>query len=89
MNRFARNLAWFITVAFLACLHADAQTCGPWANVTGWQATFTISTTGSGVDDFEGATWTISENGSYTGPSSPAPRANGPGTRVTKAVVDR
>ncbi len=73
MNRFAKNIALFFAVAFLSCLHAEAQTCGPWANVTGWQVTFTISTTGSGVDDFEGYTWTISETGSYGGPFIPGP----------------
>ncbi len=71
MNGFTKNLALFFALTFLGCLHAEAQSCGPWAKVTGWQATFTISTTGSGVDDFEGYSWTISETGSFSGPFIP------------------
>jgi RHS repeat-associated protein len=73
MNLFAKNLALLFAVICLGCLHAHAQNCGPWANVTGWQVTFTVSTTGSGVDDFEGFSWTIGETGSYSGPFIPGP----------------
>jgi hypothetical protein len=68
MNRFAKNLALFFAVAFLSCLHAEAQSCGSWQSVTGWRATFSMQATGSGVDDLGAYTWTISENGSFSGP---------------------
>jgi hypothetical protein len=69
VDRLLKNIALLFAVAILSCLPAEAQSCGPWQSVTGWQVTFSMQAIGTGVDDFEGYTWTsISETGTFAGP---------------------
>ena len=70
MNRLLKSLVLFLAVAFLSCLHAEAQNCGPWLGVTSWNVTYTISGTGGGSDGQE-YNWTISHQGSGNALLSP------------------
>ncbi len=62
MKRSLKNLALLFAVATLSCLHAAAQDCGPWLNVTSWTATYTL--TGSGSGTISNQTWTINHQAS-------------------------
>ena len=64
MNRLLKNIAFFLAIATLSCLHAEAQNCGPWLTVSGWQASYTLTGTGGGPDIQGFFTWTISSQGS-------------------------
>jgi len=66
VNRLLKNIALLFAVAFLSCLHAEAQSCGPWTNVTSWKVNYTTSASASGVEN-SGFTWTISQNASANG----------------------
>ena len=66
MDRFAKSMVLLFAAALLGCVHAQAQNCGPWANVTSWTVSFTTSGSGSGVQS-SGYTWTISQNASANG----------------------
>jgi hypothetical protein len=47
---------------------APAQNCGPWANVSGWQATYSLTATASGaVNDESDLTWTVSNQFTASG----------------------
>jgi uncharacterized repeat protein (TIGR03803 family) len=59
VTRLLKTLALFLATATLSCLHAQAQDCGPWLNVTSWQVTYTITGAGSGSDG-KMYNWTIS-----------------------------
>jgi len=70
VNRYLKSIVFFLALAFLNCRHAEAQTCGPWLNVTSWQLDYTISGSGSGSDGKE-YNWTISHQGTATATLAP------------------
>ncbi len=57
-----------LAVIVLTCLPTAAQTCGAWQSIPSWQGTISISASGSGPDNQDAYTWTVSHQ-----MQSPAP----------------
>jgi RHS repeat-associated protein len=57
-----------LTAVVLSRFPAAAQTCGAWQSIPSWQGTISISASGSGPDNEDAYTWTVSHQ-----MQSPAP----------------
>jgi hypothetical protein len=64
MDWMTRTYLFIAAIALISCLPAHAQDCGTWLNTSSWEATFTLSGSGSGLDGDKAYTWTVKHSGS-------------------------
>jgi RHS repeat-associated protein len=62
VKRLAKILSFLLVAAAMSCITAQAQSCGNWINVKGWNGTYSLS--GAGTTTGNGGTFTINQTSS-------------------------